>query len=266
MWFLRLRFPDAIDWLANYLGATDRSSSNVAAVYAGGVANFAPRARKASAAHLRRMKDLTIDSMRRITNIQLAQLSNQLGVSVESLQSLCVGYSTDHHASTWPMRDAAGQITGIRLRLPTDEKRSIRSSLSGLFLLRSQRPTGEHLFVVEGASDVAAGFDLGLHCIGRPSCTGGVQQLREYIARHGYRAATVVADHDSSGITGAIRLAKCLSVAGIASRVLVVPQESGDLRGMMQSGAEIADIDSLPIVQEFEPHGICQQLMFEFAA
>jgi hypothetical protein len=266
MWFLRLRFPETVAWLGDFLGASPGTSSSVNTVYASAVTHNAPVSRQASAAHLRRMKDLTVDSMRRITTSQLARLSLQLGVSVKSLQSLCVGYSTDHHATTWPMRDASGGIVGIRLRRADSQKCSIQSSQSGLFLLRSQRPTGGHVFIVEGASDVAAGFDLGLHCVGRPSCSGGTQQLRQYLDRHGYLAATVIADHDESGIAGAIRLAKCLSVTGINANVSVVPKVEGDLRGMLLAGAGIHDVKSLRTIHEFEARAVSRQLLLDFAA
>jgi len=134
------------------------------------------------------------------------RLADQLGVHVSALAALAVGWcdgtdpsregqrladllATNHCGPCWtfPEQDGAGAVVGIRRRLVTprqDEggklvnKLSAAGSTPGLTVplggweLR-EGPT----FCPEGASDTAALVSLGLCAAGRPSNTGGLEQL-----------------------------------------------------------------------------------------
>ncbi len=64
----------------------------------------------------------------------LRRLGYSLGVSVEGLQRLGVGWSVEHRAWTFPMVDADGTVLGIRLRLRSGKKLSVRGRKEGLFV------------------------------------------------------------------------------------------------------------------------------------
>ena len=64
----------------------------------------------------------------------LGKLAVALGVSVESLTRLGIGWSAQRRAWTFPMRDAGGNVLVIRLRLPNGKKLSVRGGKEGLFV------------------------------------------------------------------------------------------------------------------------------------
>ena len=146
------------------------------------------------------------------------------------------------------MRDEQGRIVGVRLRaLHGGKKWSISGSRSGLFLSRVHRPEGRHLFVVEGATDLAAALDLGLPSIGRSNCRSGFHQIHGYLQRLGTAKVTVVADNDGPGRGGAIALANDLAKRSIAASV-IVPPSGNDLRDSICGGIKAEDLfEAVPI-------------------
>ncbi|QDT13053.1 primase-helicase zinc-binding domain-containing protein [Planctomycetes bacterium K23_9] len=270
MWWAGGTFTSTLDWLSDHLGVGEASGSghNRDWIGASGSPTHQPaKPRESTAAEVRRMTQLTSHAMRCITAVQFHELSNHLGISESSLRSLCVGYSTDYQATTWPMRNSQGDVVGIRLRSTVDDKKwSVRGSRSGLFLSRNHRPDGERVFIVEGPSDLAAALDLEIACIGRPSCCGGTHQIGQYLARVGYRQATIIADRDEAGIAGAMSLAKRLSMRGVTTSVVTVADHAKDLRQWRQKGATKTDVQTLDVIQHFAARPISEQLNFDFAA
>lgn len=65
---------------------------------------------------------------------QLRELAQALGVSVESLQRLETVWLPARRAWGFPMRDDSGRIVGIRLRLLSGKKLSIKGGREGLFI------------------------------------------------------------------------------------------------------------------------------------
>jgi hypothetical protein len=65
---------------------------------------------------------------------RLGALALSLGVSVESLGRLAVGWLPSRRAWSFPMRDAAGTVVGIRLRFPSGRKLSAKGGREGLFI------------------------------------------------------------------------------------------------------------------------------------
>jgi len=187
----------------------------------------------------------------------LRRFGQSLGLSLESLRRLCVGWSARHRAWTFPMSDAAGHIVGIRLRLPNGRKLSIKGGREGLFVPEGIDQDGR-LFVCEGPTDCAALLGLGFGAVGRPSCAGGVRHLVELIKRLRSEEVVIVGDNDQPdrrgrrpGQDGADRLAATLAAYVPAVRVIAPPAGIKDARAWEQAGARAADvqfaIDAAPV-------------------
>lgn len=128
-------------------------------------------------------------------------LARKLGVSVESLCRLHVGWMPSQQCWTIPELDAAGDVIGINRRFDDGSKRRCAGSQTGLTFdpvgwLQSgiESPS---VLLVEGASDVAALLSLGLSVVGRPNNTGGVDLLAELLRSVPRdRVIVVLAEHD----------------------------------------------------------------------
>jgi hypothetical protein len=126
-------------------------------------------------------------------------LAAALGVSAAALLDLGVGLAdrypmfvrargAERPVTAWafPMRDAADNVTGLRMRGFDGGKFSWTDSVPGLFLPRRWLGTGPVL-IVEGPTDTAACWDWGFDAIGRPSCNSGDELIGGVIDR--FRAA-----------------------------------------------------------------------------
>ncbi len=175
--------------------------------------------------------------------IAVGGLASVLGVSVESLRRLGVGW--DGRAWIFPMRDHAGRVVGIRRRFPDGTKRALRGSRSGLFIPRDLEAVGT-LVVAEGETDCAALLSLGFNSVGRPGCQGGVGYLAKLT--HG-RNVGIVRDRDEPGLSGAQRLASVLACYCPTVRIIV--PHAKDAREWIAGGATRSDvmaaIDSAPV-------------------
>lgn len=180
----------------------------------------------------------------------LGSLAESLGLSREALTRLRVGWSARHRAWTFPMRNAAGQVTGIRLRLGNGRKLSARGGKEGVFLPEDLQP-GRRLLIAEGPTDAAALLDLGFSAVGRPSCSGGVRHLVELARRLRPGEIIIVADGDGPGQHGAETLADRLAAYVPAVRIVTPPPGVKDARAWKRSGATAADvqaaIDAAPV-------------------
>jgi hypothetical protein len=108
------------------------------------------------------------------------ELAKSLGVDVEALRRLGVGW-THRHGWTVPERDATGKVIGINDRRANGAKKRRAGGAMGLTFdpqswMTSATEPG-FVFLVEGASDTAAMMSMGLSVVGRPSNTGGVELL-----------------------------------------------------------------------------------------
>lgn len=164
-------------------------------------------------------------------------LATQLAVSVESLRRLGVGQGA-RGAWTFPMVDASGRCTGIRLRLPGGRKLSVRGGREGLFTPSDLAGDGP-LLLPEGPTDAAALLDLGFDAIGRPSCTGGVRHVVEYVKAHRIQTVVVASDVDANGAgqRGAVALAA--AVVAYCRDVRIIAPRTGvkDAREWKRQGA-----------------------------
>jgi len=128
------------------------------------------------------------------------------------------------------MKDGYDNVVGIRLRNTKGDKWAVRGSHQGCFLPATELVPPLAL-VAEGPTDTAAGLDLGYYTVGRPSCSGGMNDLRTCFARQHVRRAAIIADNDNPGTRGAQMLANHL---GVPSCIVTLPCK--DLRQFLQLG------------------------------
>jgi hypothetical protein len=176
--------------------------------------------------------------MAKLGQNELAQLSAQLGVTVESLVRLGVGWNG--RCYTFPMSDEKGRIIGIRTRFPSGDKAAEKESRQGLFVpseLSGQGP----LLICEGPTDTAAALDLGFDAVGRPSCLGGGNMLKNFVVG---RDVAIIADNDPPGVFGANILGAELPPFARSVKVLF-PPVSKDLREWVRTSPKAAAHDAL---------------------
>ena len=171
--------------------------------------------------------------------------AKELGVSPFSLYCLRMGYSTEHEAYTFPMRDAYGKFVGIRLRKVNGYKWTIKGSKQGIFLPSDLLPE-KCLFVVEGPTDTAAIHTLGCNVSGLPNCNGGFQMIVDLMKRFKIKHMVAIADndepkekHDGSkfypGQEGMSKLADLVIKNGFSARV-IKPKGVKDSRDWLKAG------------------------------
>jgi DNA primase len=180
----------------------------------------------------------------------LDKLAVALGVSAESLWRMRVGWSAKNRAWAFPMSNAAGDVLGIRLRLPSARKLSVKGGKEGLFIPEGI-DAGGLLLIAEGPTDTAALLDLGFSAVGRPSCTGGAGLLVELVRKLKPSGVVIVADADMPGQRGAESLAAALVAYCSEVRIITPPAGVKDAREWKRNGATAADvtaaIDAAPV-------------------
>lgn len=114
---------------------------------------------------------------RAITDEQIKNLAQQLGVTVDSLRQLRVGWSERDDCHTFPEHDADGKLIGLNRRFRDGTKRFVSGGKRGLSLPTNTTGMADPILAVEGASDTAACLTLGLYAVGRPNNRGGAPLL-----------------------------------------------------------------------------------------
>ena len=168
-------------------------------------------------------------------------LAARLGVSMRSLQRLGVGWSEQHHAYSFPMKDCRYRVCGIRLRGHVS-KWSVKGGREGVFIPYDLPSDDDLLLVCEGPTDTAAMLDLGFVAVGRPSCTGGGKHLIEVVIAQQPREVIIVADADTPGLNGARNLAVALTPYCWGIRTITPPPGVKDARAWVNSGAHANDV------------------------
>ena len=186
-------------------------------------------------------------------------LSEDLWLAPEALKRLTPGRSDFYSAWAFPMRDGDGKVLGVRLReYLSGRKWSVAGSRDGLFYdpelqaaeTVSHGVRGREIVIVEGATDCAAGYEIGLATVGRSSCMTGADHLKRLCERLRVGRVTIVTDNDRfkertthtptgvpvrtvwrPGIEGAERLAQDL---GRMYRLVTPPKK--DLREWLYAG------------------------------
>ncbi len=172
---------------------------------------------------------------------RLLALCQHLGLSEKALRRLNIGWSREHQAWIFPMRNAQGPVRGIRLRHCDGRKLSVRGGREGLFIPTDL--TGPLLLIAEGPTDTAALLDLGFAAIGRPSCRGAVQFTAEFVRAFGPEEVVIVADRDEAGLSGAEALASTLIVYARQLRSITPSDGIKDVRAWKAAGATAQDVN-----------------------
>ncbi|WP_168164319.1 primase-helicase zinc-binding domain-containing protein [Pirellula sp. SH-Sr6A] len=237
-WWLGVSLTAATEWLGLYLGCGHAAPRVREIVQSISIPREIDRKRFALAAEV---------WARNMRPEWLEKAAAMLGLPIEPLVRLGVGWSPEHRATSWPMRDGEGIVIGIRLRCPqTTQKWAVRGSAAGLFycptMLAIERP--ERLWCVEGPTDTAALLSVGLSAVGVPSAGGGADLLVALARRVRPGEVVIVADRDDAGRRGAERLADALVIVAPV-RVATPPEGVKDARAWVVGGADRAAIESM---------------------
>jgi hypothetical protein len=129
--------------------------------------------------------------------LAVESLAAELGVPTWTLDALYVGATQFGAKRVWciPERNHLSQEIGIAYRFADGTRRYAKGSRPALTYEDNWRDCPRPLFVVEGASDTAAGLALGLSVIGRPSCLGGVKHLTRMLTGF-WGEIVIVAERD----------------------------------------------------------------------
>jgi len=145
-------------------------------------------------------------------------LAAQLGVATDALVVLDVGWDAERGCWTFPERDADGHVIGIATRYFDGSKKRMAGGRAGLTYADDWETGDSPILLVEGGSDTAALLSCGLCVVGRPSNTGGVNQLINLLKDVPYdRQIIVIGERDEKpdgrwpGREGAIGTAKKLA-------------------------------------------------------
>ena len=179
-----------------------------------------------------------LSKARKETNGELIELATQLGVRASALMELRVAWFRQHNAFGFPMRDGNGSLIGIRLRNWNAKKWSVAGSRNGLFYPYCE-PEKE-LWVAEGGTDTAALRSLNLFAVGRPSCSGGMLELKTLVTKLDIRRAYILADNDKPGLDGAESLSRNLQ---IPSCLMTLPCK--DVREFVKIGGDGAMLEDM---------------------
>jgi len=182
----------------------------------------------------------------------IKSLSESLGVSMDSLDALAVGYSHAHKAWAFPMSDGDGKYIGIRLRNKDGQKWAVTGSRQGVFLPKSNfKVTPKVCYLPEGPTDTAALLSMGLFSIGRPTCMSGNELVAQALKRLKIYKAVIISDNDGlkqfankesrPGIIGAKKLKKEL---GINSVIWMPPAPIKDVREFYKRGGTAQQIEN----------------------
>jgi hypothetical protein len=120
------------------------------------------------------------------------ELADDLGLPEHVFDFLGVGYmgqgphKDDDGNSlggcwTFPEFNATGLAIGITCRYRNGQKKAMPGGSRGLFIPSEWQNRDGPVFLVEGPSDTLALTAMSLPAIGRPNCTGGVDNLAELL-------------------------------------------------------------------------------------
>jgi hypothetical protein len=178
--------------------------------------------RAAEADERRRVGAMIRAGIKGTRDSDLDGLAGSLGLpaaAVYGLDGVFLGSDKGGQYFGFPMRspdpsaDGSWGWCGFSRRYGREKKTLGRA---GLFLPVAQ-PAGQVLYVVEGASDVAAMVHAGLPAVGRPSNIAGSELIDLYVRTHpdgsGRKVVVVVAENDEKpsglapGLSGAVAVA-----------------------------------------------------------
>ena len=194
---------------------------------------------------------------REITDGQVAELADELGVSAESLRTIHVGHTGQ--CPCFPERDADGNVIGINERRGPDAKPRYmvrKGDRRGLVVPDRLSELPDPTLIIEGPSDAAAALTMGLTAVGRPNDKGGADHLAKLLAG---RDVLVIGENDQKsdggwpGRDGAQHVARALATAwGKPVRWALPPEDTKDVRDYLLQNEGI------------DPHGLGRELLEHF--
>jgi len=200
------------------------------------------------------VQDFTALACRYVEQLQnIEAFAQSLGVSMRALERLQAGWNGVGY--TFPMRDGRERIIGIRIRGRGGKKWCVPGSHNGLFWPEGVYAGSDYpLVICEGTTDCAALLDMEYDAIGRPSCLGGVEHVREFLKGR-RRDVIVMADRDPPkkrpdgstwrpGQDGAARLCQAIRPA-VRTLKIVKPPFCKDVRDWHRTGANHDVIETL---------------------
>jgi hypothetical protein len=205
-----------------------------------------------------------------VTTESLVALADELGVTIESLYRLGIGW--DGSAWTFPVYDSTLTPLGIHRRFPGDGRKVyLRGSRIGIFSPTRGNsgnsntspaggvenegcvtttppavpPSVTTLLVCEGMSDTAAALSLGYDAVGLPAAGQAIEVVSDLAIRLRPNVIVIVADLDQGvalttgetiwpGIEGGLRLAERLMPLESEVRFCLPPPGVKDLREWYQ--------------------------------
>jgi hypothetical protein len=174
----------------------------------------------------------------RTLNTHLFILAGNLGVKLESLHVLKTAWDERSQAYAFPMRDGNGKIVGVRLRNFAGKKWAVTGSKSGIFM--PYMNPAETVYITEGPTDTAAAHTMGLYAIGRPSCSGGANEIKQVVQQRGIKRMVVIADNDGPGLLGAETLVKLIPI-----RACLMTLPCKDIREFVNLGGTASVLKSM---------------------
>ena len=159
----------------------------------------------------------------------LQEFARDLGVSYDSLLLLGAAWSHRHQAWAFPMSDGFGKCIGIRLRDHTGKKWAVPGSRNGIFMPRTR--ADREVLVTEGPTDTAAALTMGFYALGRPSCSGALDMIKQACRTLSIQRLIIVSDNDGPGYAGAQRLANEVPIPAC-----VISTPAKDIRQFVQLG------------------------------
>jgi len=173
----------------------------------------------------------------------LKEFAFKLGVSLESLIRLRIGWLRERQQWSFPMLDVREHVCGIRLRKLTGKKLSVCGGREGLFWPIGIDFSGL-LMICEGPTDTAAMLDLGFNAIGRPNSSGGSKHLAKLVKAKKPSGVVIVMDRDTNdaGQKGARLLSDKLLPLVSSVRIIQPPAGIKDAREWKRSGATRQDV------------------------
>ncbi|MDZ4851261.1 MAG: primase-helicase zinc-binding domain-containing protein [Pirellulaceae bacterium] len=240
-WWLGVDAAGALRWLSSYLGVIDDDATLVMR---------RPIERRLSIPSQsivpERFELLSKVWRQNMRPEYLRRAADLLALPTEPLTRLGVGWSIEHKATTWPMRDDVGGVIGVRLRCPTTARKwALMGSRAGLIysddLLSIE--SLKRLLICEGPSDAAALMSIGFDVVGVPSSGCGGELLDGLCRRMRPAEIVLMADGDDVGIKGMRRLADVLMIVAPV-RIVSPPAGVKDVRAWVVSGADRSVIES----------------------
>ena len=183
-----------------------------------------------------------------------------------------IGAEPDGNGWKIPERNAEGEIIGWSRRLADGKKTFVKGGKRGLTLqwpldVYAGSSMEDPVFIVEGATDTAAGGVLLLSIVGRPSATGGGEFLATLLAE---RHVCIIAENDQKtdktsgsktsgsaswpGRDGAQAIATKLLPKCASVRIIYPPEGIKDLRGWLVAG--VAREDILELAAKTKKHAV----------